>query len=421
MNPRGDRSIRNIPVPAGHRHIEPAVQYEEEEVEVRQPRRVKKPTGKRNRFLWLLVAVVIICGAAGFLLSTVFAGANISVTPRTATATPPDSIVASPNAPTGSLSYQVVSTSRSASTTVNANGTQHVSRAATGVLTIYNAYDSNTQRLIANTRFEAPDGKIYRIRDSVVVPGMSGASPGTATVSAYADSPGADYNRGVSQFSIPGFKNDPRYTKFYAKTDQMSGGFVGDEVAVSPADLKAAQDLLKNGLEGALRTAAETQIPAEYLAIPGTLQISYNPATQTPADGGKAVVAQTAIATANIVKSSDLAAAIAKLTVEGYTGEAVNFVDSSQISIALATTTASANGPIQLKLSGTPVIQWQFDPNALKQALLGKSKNDFEKIVQSFAPAIQCTSDTPCKASIRPFWSSAFPSNPNKITVNVGE
>ncbi len=55
---------------------------------------------------------------------------------------------------------------------------------------------------------------------------------------------------------------------------------------------------------------------------------------------------------------------------------------------------------------------WQYDPNALKTALLGKSKSEFQTIVESFAPAIQSA-----QAKVRPFWEGSFPSDPGKIDV----
>lgn len=424
MSPR-DRSIRDIPVPTKHRRVQELQDAYDEDTDTRPPRRGKRKINLNNRFVWVALGTIILCAIAGVLLSTVFAGASVTVSSRKATVTPPSQMLALPSAAAGALSYQIVTTTRVASTTVAANGTQHVSRAATGILTIYNAYSAESQRLIVNTRFEAPDGKIYRIHDSVDVPGTTEgadgtAVPGTATVSAYGDSPGGTYNRGATQFTIPGFKGDPRYTKFYAKTTEMSGGFIGDEVAVAPSDLKTAQDLLRQGLEGALRSAVETQIPKEFLPIPGTLSISYGSVTQTPADGGKATISQSATASADIVRVIDLASAIAKQKVEGYAGEAVGFVDPSQISIAVASGTP-ATGQLQLQLSGSPTLLWQFDPSTLKAALVGKAKNDFEKIVKSFAPAIECTKETPCKASIRPFWSGTFPSNPDKITIVTGQ
>lgn len=419
--PRGDRSIRNIPVPANHRRvIEPAGRdtYEEDFTSV-----PPLPKKKRNRwFLWSAVAVVVICALGGILLSTIFAGATVSVSPRTQSVTPPASITAMTNASAGTLAYQVVTTSRTASTTVKATGTEQVSQSASGVITIYNDYSTAAQPLVVNTRFEAPNGNIYRIHTAVTVPGATqnadgSLTPGTISVTAYAAEPGASYNLGQTQFTIPGFKNDPQYTKFYAQAAAMTGGLVGPEPAVAPADLASAEQAMKSGLDSALQTAAATQIPKEFLAIPGTLAITYDDVARTPNADGTVTLSQTAIASADTVRADDLAAAIAKQTVQGYNGEAVGFVDPTQIAIALASSSSATSGVLQLQLSGSPTLVWQFDPSTLKQALLGKPKSQFETILQSFSPAIQCTATTPCKASIRPFWISNFPSNPNKISV----
>lgn len=427
MNPPNDRSIRNIPVPKSHQRRPqlPPDTYEEDFTQPPpQRKKVRITSFFGNRFAWIAAGIIVFCTALGFLFSTVFAGATITITPRTAAVTVPPSVVAQPNASPGGLAYQVVSTSRSASTTVTANGTQNVSRAATGILTVYNEYSAESQRLIPNTRFEAPDGQIYKIKDAVTVPGTKKnadgtTAPGSVTVSAYANSPGESYNRGETRFTIPGFKNDPRYSKFYATTGEMSGGFVGQEVAIAPEDLQKAKDLLKQSLEEALRAGAQTQIPKEYLVIPGTLTIAYGNVTQTLTEGGRATIAQTASATANIVRYTDLAAAVARNTVQGYQGEAVGFVDESQIAVAVNGTSTNATGPLTLMLSGNPTLKWLFDPNQLKKALVGKNKSAFEEVVQTFSPAIQCTSQTPCKASVRPFWSGAFPSDESKITIKT--
>ncbi|MDE1924853.1 MAG: hypothetical protein KGH79_01575 [Patescibacteria group bacterium] len=421
---QGDRSIRNIPVPATHRRVAEQEHntYEEDFTgELHLPKKKKS-----HWFLWSAALVVIVCAMGGLLLSTVFAGANVAITPRQESVTPPASIQASANAPAGTLAYQVVTTSRTASTTVKANGTEQVSRAASGVITIYNNYSTAAQPLVTNTRFAAQDGNLYRIHTAVTVPGATTNSdgslnPGTVSVTAYADQPGASYNVGQTQFTIPGFKNTPQYSKFYAQASAMTGGLVGQEPAVAPADLANAEQAMKSGLDNALQNAAATEIPKEFLAIPGTLQVSYDDVARTPSPDGTVTLSQTAVASADIVRANDLAAAIAKQTVQGYNGEAVGFADPTQIAIALASSTKATTGVLQLQLSGSPTLVWQFDPSTLKQALLGKPKSQFENILQSFSPAINCTATTPCKASIRPFWISSFPSDPNKISVTTGQ
>ncbi len=419
MIPKGERSIRNIPIPSHRRAL--AQREEEDFAEPVLPRK-KRTSMNKNWFFWAAVGVLAVCAIGGILIATLFAGATVSVTPRTAAIAVPVTMLASSNAPVGTLPYQVVSTSRTASTTVAASGSSQVSKAASGVITIYNAYGTSAQTLIANTRFEAPDGKIYRIRIAVVVPGAKAAAdgtltPGTVSATAYADQPGADYNRGQTQFTIPGFKGDPRYNKFYAETAAMTGGFVGMQAAVAPADLTAAQNALTQGLQNALQDAASFQLPKDFLPISGTLAISYGDLIQTPGANNMVTLSQTGTASADIVRTSDLAAAVAKQKIDGYSGEAVDFVDTSAITVGLAGSSTPAEGSLELVLSGSPTLVWQFDPNALKAALVGKDKGAFEQIVTSFAPAITCSKDTPCSASIRPFWSGTFPSNPAKITI----
>ena len=115
-----------------------------------------------------------------------------------------------------------------------------------------------------------------------------------------------------------------------------------------------------------------------------------------------------------MIRAGDLAAAIASRTVEDYRGEAVLL--AGEMSVSLATTSGPQDERLTLILGGSPSVVWQFDPNALKQALVGKEKGAFQQIVESFAPAIQRAD-----ASIRPFWTSTFPTNPDKIKVIIKE
>jgi hypothetical protein len=409
MGPR-DRSIRNIPVPATHRRTpEPREVFADD---------APKPRRKRSGswFWWALFLILILCAGGGYAFSTFFAGATVTVYPRTAAVSPPSTITAAPNAPAGTLSYQVMSITQSASTSVPATGSKQVSLEASGPITIYNTYSSASQRLIANTRFEAPDGKIYRIHDSVVVPGGTKKSDGTydagtATAVLYADSPGADFNRGTTKFTIPGFKGDPRYNNFYAQADKITGGFVGNQPAVAQTDLDNAQKQLEQNLQTSAGSALTSEIPDGFIAIPGSFQVTYSDIAQTAQGNNSATLSESITASGSIIRASDLAAAIARTTVQGYGGEAVNFADIKQISLGVGTS-SKAVGPIQITLAGNPTLVWQFDPGALKQAIVGKKKSDFESIVDTFKPAI-----TKAEAKIRPFWQSTFPTDPAKIII----
>ncbi len=429
MVPPERRSIRNIPVSPSRRRPEADVapaQEIDDDIETSMPqerptliRRRSRGGGNRRMFIIIAAAVVVVCALAGLLLSTLFAGATVTVYPKEGTVTPPSSLVAKLHPAAGELGYNTMTVTRSATTTVNASGTKQVSRSASGPITIYNAAGTDVQRLIANTRFEAPDGKIYRIHDSVVVPGGIKAAdgtitPGSATATVYADSPGEEYNRTETRFTIPGFKTDPRYDKFYAQATAISGGFVGAEPSVAAADLAKGSDALKQGLSQAAQSSLTSQLPANYVVVPGSLQLSFSDITQSAAGGDHATIAQTATMTGAIVEIGDLATAIARASVSGYNGEAVAFADVSQLTLAAATTT-KPGADIPVTLGGNPTLVWQYDQAALKTALVGKKKDTFQGVVESFAPAI-----TRAEAKVRPFWQGSFPADPDKITLVSG-
>lgn len=429
MLPRGDRSIRNIPIPTHSkrtsrpiRDIE--IEAEEEETiytESAPPRRKGK---RRARHLWKwALLVIVVCGGAGVLLSTVFAGATVTVYAKRATVQAPETLSARLNAPLGVLDFELETVSSSATTTVPATGTQQVSRQASGVITVSNTYSSASQRLIANTRFEAPDGKIYRIRDSVTVPGGSAQNPGTVTAIVYADSPGAEYNRTDStNFTIPGFKGDPRFTKITGKSSgALSGGFVGQEPAVAATELERARTELRQQLDATVRSSAASSIPEGYVAIPGTLEIIFGSLEQRAGENNTAVLTQTATAHTMAIRAADIAAAIARSKAEGYQGEAVLIEDVGTLGLSMATTSKSTDETVTLRMSGSPTLVWQFDPNALKEALIGKDKKEFPSVISSFAPAIVCAEAAPCGVVIRPFWQSSFPEDTKKITIRVAQ
>ncbi len=411
----GERSIRNITV--GRRALRHQSQIEHEHPHT-PPEIPHHPTRRRfGRFWPIALGVVVLCALFGVLLSTVFAGATVTVYPRTEVVQLPPTLQAQQNAPIGVLQYQTITVSRSASQSVAAQGTSHVSRAASGTITISNNYSGAPQRLIPNTRFEAPDGKIYKIRDAVVVPGMTGGKTGSISATVYAESPGPDYNKSAAiTFTIPGFKSDPRYSKFSAAAQgAISGGFIGDEPAVAPADLAAAKTALQKQVDADVRAAAASQIPQDSAAIPGTLEVVFADIIQAAGADKTATLTQTATATGAIVRQADLAAAIARKGVAGYKSEAVLFGDARQMSVTVATSTKLSDGTLTLQLAGTATLVWQFDPNALLAALVGKDKSAFQTTIQAFQPAV-----AKADASIRPFWQGKFPSDPAKIKIKVG-
>lgn len=130
-----------------------------------------------------------------------------------------------------------------------ATGSKSGAGKATGKVVIYNKFSSENQPLVATTRLETSDGKIFRITKNVVVPGMSKAGeetkPGAIEVEVVADKPGEEYNIEPTTFKIVGFKGGPKYEKFYAKSaEAMVGGAKGETAIVTSQDVAQAKEKL---------------------------------------------------------------------------------------------------------------------------------------------------------------------------------
>lgn len=100
---------------------------------------------------------------------------------------------------------------------------------AKGTVVIYNEYSSSPQPLVATTRLETPDKKIFRLTKGVTVPGTTEVDgkkqPGAIEAEVIADASGEEYNIDPSSFTIPGFAGGPKFEKFYAKSsEKMKGG-----------------------------------------------------------------------------------------------------------------------------------------------------------------------------------------------------
>ena len=160
-----------------------------------------------------------------------------------------------------------------------ANGTDSVGRKARGSITVYNNFGTESQSLVANTRFVTPDGKIYRLDKEVIVPGATKegskliASSVEATVTA--DQPGEEYNIGpVSKLRIPGFQGSAKYDGFYGESKgSMTGGSFGETKVPTDDDIKSARADLETRLKAALETEFFVGLPSNTKILEGSYEM----------------------------------------------------------------------------------------------------------------------------------------------------
>ncbi|MFA5947770.1 MAG: hypothetical protein WC806_02250 [Candidatus Gracilibacteria bacterium] len=126
---------------------------------------------------------------------------------------------------------------------------------SSGKLTIVNTTNTSWP-LAPKTRFQTEDGLVFRISNSITVPSASAASgPGkieafvTADpVDSYGEVIGERGNIGPSKFMLPGLKEDSR-SKLYAESSaNMTGGITDFISFITPEDINAAKERLKQEL-----------------------------------------------------------------------------------------------------------------------------------------------------------------------------
>ena len=217
------------------------------------------------------IAAALLLTAGGFLVLRALPRLAISLVSKKAAWEYHGTFVVEKKAGTA----QVFSAERTLTLTFPSSGVKEVSRYARGVLVVYNAYSSEPQPLVAQTRFQTADGKIFRLAKSVVVPAAKitegKIQPSSIETEVVADKPGAEYNAGPTPYlSVPGFRNTPKYQGFYGEIRaSFSGGFVGTVAVPTEGDIRKAKTEVKEKLENAMIAALQTEIPKEFKLIDG--------------------------------------------------------------------------------------------------------------------------------------------------------
>ncbi len=367
---------------------------------------------KFSTVLFSLGIVALIVGAG--LYTFIFDSATITVVPKYKDIQDFSKVVTftKDGETISSVPFIVETTSLSKTKALSRSESRKVETKASGRITIYNNFDNEPQKLIKNTRFESSSGKIYRISESVTVPGKSGSTPGSIEVTVYADSTGADYNITTSDFTIPGFKGTPRYSQFYAKTKSaISGGSSGTKTIVSLADINAAKDSLAIELERDIKTELQKIQKDGYISMTSATQIVYEDNEEELLSGGGELYKVTATGYLMLAKSSRLAEVLADGLVD-YDKEPVRLTYADSLSFVRRDTNPVLNATsLPILIEGKPRIVWSVDRDAIKTMVLGKDTNEFKSLMKSI------NSIESAEIRFSPMWLSSFPSDTEKIAI----
>ena len=318
------------------------------------------------------------------------------------------------------LPGRVVKTSQTVSETLDATGKVNGGAKAKGKLTVYNAYNTSPQILVQNTRFESPDGLIFRADARVTVPGATLKNgeivPSSIVINVTAAETGNAYNISPVRFTIPGFKGTDRFTGFYGESkDKFAGGSDGESTVVSAVDLKNAEKTAGDKLFAQLDSELKNQIQSHEKTFTDAIVKKI-----TKVDfGGVKVGDSKDKFTVNItgeittiVFSKDDYLNVVKYNIEkSLEKDEELFSDFTERIIAIKpdnkNNTLSINTNVQYptkkKLDGAEIIS----------QIKGKSIEETKQILAN-NPAIEKTNIT-----LRPIWLTSIPESTKKIHLGI--
>jgi len=384
------------------------------------PKRIKtEPTSHRKASKKGLLAgalILIIVAASVLTFATLTGQTTVTVFPRWREPTVNAVFEANPQMSESNLAYEVLTLEAEGQREVTATGQEEVEEQATGALTIYKK-TAGDERLIKNTRFESPDGLVFRITESVVVPGGTSDNPGRVVAQVFADQAGPEYNLPANiEFKVPGFaENDltDLYNSIYGVNQEpFNGGHRGPKFTIDETELAAATDSLRSELREALQGRVAGARPAGYIVYDSSIAFEYQALPGEDIGNGRVLLKEKAILRAPMFKNEDFAAFIASATVPGYENEPVRLADHSALTFSYASTsTFSGAETFSFNLVGRPKIIWTYDQEQLKRDLAGGAQTALNTVLGGY-PAIE-----KANATIRPFWYNSFPDNPEEIEI----
>lgn len=379
-------------------------------------------TENKNRphrhIIWIvaIVAVVFLL----FALSYFFSKAVVTVSPKVQDAILNENLSANKDSSANILPFDLVVISGEESTIIKAAEVKDLAEKAKGSVIIYNTFGLSLQRLDTDTRLEGSNGKIYKTETKTVVPGMAkDGTPGSVEVKIYGAEAGAEYNSAPLDFKIFGFKGTPKYAKFYARSKgEITGGIKGKFPFIPESQKESMVGELKNTLQAKLLKKAADQIPSGFILFKEAvfLDSKNGEIDYTSAKDSMLPVKLEGTLHGILFNEEKLAKKIAENKVVGYDGTEIFISNIRELIFSLSdkdSATLSNAKNINFYLSGEAKIVWKLDVDKLVADLLGKPKQDFNKIL------LQYPNVNSADLVLSPIWSRSIPAKKADVKIIV--
>lgn len=381
---------------------------------------------KRRKKTYILggaLGTFVIVGA--LVLSVVFSETTLTIKPEFRDPNVNAQFDAFPQRREGALTYEVLTLESTKTRQVNATGEKKVEEQARGTIEIFKT-TPGPERLIKNTRFESPTGLIFRIEESIVVPGAVEKDgkmvPGSIRATVFADTIGEEYNLTANtRFSIPGFKEsklDDLYASMYATNPEVfAGGFNGPQFIIDETELSTARQELQIELRNELLERIKKERPAGFVAFDGSFAFTYSQLPSVSFGGNVVEIKERALLQVPLFKVDEIAKYIAKQTVPTYNEAPVRIESFDGMLFSYKDPNHSASviadlASLSFTLVGRPRIIWEYDEEELRASLAGKPKTAVAQAVSAYTGTIKSA-----EVSIKPFYRQSFPDNPAEIRI----
>jgi hypothetical protein len=314
------------------------------------------------------------------------------------------------NFSSGMIRGKIVTEEESLSRTFSASGSAINELKAQGKVRVVNNY-SLDQILVAKTRFLSGEGKLFYLKERMVVP--AGKSVEALVEAAEA---GPEYNIKATTFSLPGLLGSPRYTAIYGESaNAMSGGFRGTVAQVVSRDLENGEKNVENELSLILKKKLEEKFGSEF-SLPGDA-VDYKVGEKSfSAEEGDKVdnfsVFLKMSATGFAFGKSDLETLAFHLAEKEISEEEIIKADSLKVEPSVKKIEWDGK-ELYLKLKVSAIAVRSVDPKELVKALAGKSLKESEILLSSYS-AIE-----KAKIKIFPFWVKRIPQDPRRIELEL--
>lgn len=424
-------SKREVHIPVEERKIikeETKKTTEEKKIEV--PIKEEKDTSsaeEKKKKAWLYTLIFVVLAAVGLFSWMYLPKATITIIPASEEIEFSDNFIvqkgATLNLKEKIIPGELIEKTKTVEKNFLATKTEEKNNKATGTITVYNE-TSSSYRFILGTRFQSPDGKIFKSQTAINIPAGSKTNPSQVKVKVIADKPGEEYNIAPTTFTLPGLAGTNLYNLISGKsTEAMSGGFVGEAKVVGEDDIdkakkeietleaNAAQNLKDEILK---KVSPDLKLLLENLIVIDKGEITFD---KKAGDIGETFKGQVII-TARLLNFNE--EDVQKLISQAITSKIKEGVEFEEIPSTQKINYEILNNDIknekmEVSFKGTEKVAWKVRADQIKKDLMGMSVDEFENYIKKGRKG-KIANGT---LELWPFWVNKIPIRENQVSIEI--